>query len=111
MIEEILLNYLNNALSVPAYMEVPEKPPESYVIVEKTGGSEENHIFSSMFTVQSYAKTLYYAAKLNDEVKHVMYKAVQLPEICRVDLNSDYNYTDTQTKKYRYQAVFDIVHY
>lgn len=111
MIEEVLLNYLNNALTVPAFMEVPEQSPSAFVVIEKTGSSEENYIYSSIFTIQSYGKTLYYAAKLNDDVRHAMAKAIQLPEICRVELNSDYNYTDTQTKKYRYQAVFDIVHY
>ena len=28
--------------------------------------------------------------------------------IFKSSLNSDYNFTDTSTKKYRYQAVYDI---
>ena len=39
------------------------------------------------------------------------YNAIALEQIVSVSLNSDYNYTDTTTKEYRYQAVFDIVHY
>jgi len=34
-----------------------------------------------------------------------------LNEIGKVKLNSDYNFTDTVTKQYRYQAVYDISHY
>ena len=29
----------------------------------------------------------------------------------KYNLNSDYNFTDTETKEYRYQAVFDINYY
>ena len=35
---------------------------------------------------------------------------VNLPEIGRSQLNSDYNFTDTTTKGYRYQAVFDLIY-
>ena len=37
--------------------------------------------------------------------------AVELDEVARVDLNTNYNYTDPETKQPRYQAVFDVVHY
>ena len=36
---------------------------------------------------------------------------VALDEVSKVSLNSDYNFTDAATKRYRYQAVFDIIHY
>lgn len=38
MIEKVVLNYLLERMGVPVYMEEPEKPPQSYVIIEKTGG-------------------------------------------------------------------------
>ena len=31
--------------------------------------------------------------------------------ISRVELNSDYNFTDTSTKRYRYQAVYNFIYY
>ena len=37
-----------------------------------------------------------------------------LPELDAVSasrLNSDYNFTDTTTKRYRYQAVYDLVYF
>ena len=34
-----------------------------------------------------------------------------LDEVSACRLNSDYNFTDTTTKHYRYQAVFDLVFY
>ena len=33
------------------------------------------------------------------------------PKISRVQLNSDYNFTDTAQKRHRYQAVYDITFY
>ncbi|KZK42749.1 Phage-associated protein [Lactococcus cremoris] len=54
---------------------------------------------------------MYEAAKLNEKLKEVVEQLIELNEISNVSLNSDYNFTDTETKEYRYQAVFDINHY
>ncbi len=111
MIEKIILDYLNGALSVPAYMEVPRRAPESYVLIEKTGSSEANHIKEATLAVQSIAPTLYEAATLNEAVKTAMDGSISLAEVARARCNSDYNFTDTTTKSYRYQAVYDITYY
>jgi hypothetical protein len=51
------------------------------------------------------------AAELNETVKDLMDDIVALDEIVRSEINTDYNYTDTTKKQYRYQAVYDITHY
>ena len=57
------------------------------------------------------------AITLNDEVKDALlgdndsYGIIDLDEIIQIELNSDYNFTDTETKEYRYQAIFNITHY
>lgn len=113
MIETIVRDYLNQI--VPACMELPEKFPdkpfEPFVVIEKIGGGKENHISSSQLAVQSYGNTLFEAAVLNERVKELMEQMVALDEVSKVSLNSDYNFTDAATKRYRYQAVFDIIHY
>lgn len=112
MIEKILLDYLTEALEdVPCYMEVPEDAPDAFVVLEKTGSGKINHICSATIAVQSYGATLYDAAELNERVKAAMEDSITLDGITAVGLNSDYNYTDTATKNYRYQAVFDVHHY
>lgn len=112
MIEKIILDYLNTTLpDVPVYMEVPEDRPAVFVVIEKTGSSRINHIDSATIAVQSYAASLYDAAALNERVKATMLDAITLDSISRVALNSDYNYTDTASKHYRYQAVFDVTFY
>ena len=108
MIEEILIKYLNDNLDVEAYCERPKSLPDSYVIIENSGTSEENCIKSSMVIIQSIAPTLLDAMKLNEKVVNLMNDAHELPELFSCHLNSYYNFTDTSTKEYRYQCVFDI---
>lgn len=110
MIEEKILNYLAGQLEVPVRMEVPEDAPDEFVVIEKTGSGMENYIYTATFAVKSYAPSMYEAAALNEMVKDTMSGLTTLPCVSRSALNSDYNFTDTTEKRYRYQAVFDIVH-
>lgn len=113
MIEKTIMDYLNEHLEVPVWLELPEgeETPESYVLLEKTGSGRKDHISTATFAVQSYGKRMIDAARLNEQVKAAMDSLVTLNEVSRSALNSDYNFTDTQKKQYRYQAVYDIVHY
>ena len=111
MIEEILLDYLETAAEVPVYLEIPENMPARFIILEKTGSGCEDHIFSATMAVQSYAKSLYEAAALNETVKGALLYGQTPDGIGRVKLNSDYNFTDPDLDRYRYQAVYDITHY
>lgn len=114
MIETTILDYLNSVqdLDVPVYMEVPKNPPANFYLLDKTGSTLTNHIYRSTFAIQSYAPSLYEAAEANEVIKDLMLDGLlEEPEIASVTLNSDYDYSDTQSKRYRYQAVFDIVHY
>lgn len=114
MIELIVLNYLKSALTVPIEMEKPTDATE-FVLIEKTGGGQSDHVESATFAIQSWSDSLYKAAELNDKVKEAMlgdgtntYGITADTSISKCSLNSDYNYTDTMTKSYRYQAVFDL---
>lgn len=111
MIEAIIIQYLNETLGLPVYAEVPAKAEKEFCIVEKTGSSTQNYIRSATVAVQSYSDSLLKAAKLNERVIRAMEELSGLEEVSSCDLNSDYNYTDTSTKRYRYQAVFDITHF
>ena len=111
MIEATIMEYLSGALDVPCYMERPPGAPGTFAVLEKTGESRENYINTAILAVQSYAPTLLPAAELNEQVKTAMFGAAQLPGVAAVHLNSDYNFTDTSSKTYRYQAVFDVTYY
>lgn len=111
MIEVIILQYLETTLAYPVYMLRPADPPERYYLLELTGASLSETIFSATLALQSYAPTLFEAAEMSRAVIDAMIDAVTLDEVARVDLNTNYNYTDPETKQPRYQAVFDVVHY
>lgn len=111
MIEKIVLDYLGAKLSVPAYMETPKDPPKEYVLLEKTGGGETNYIERATLAIKSIsALSLYRAAQINEDVKAAMRKILILPQISRAQRNTDYNFTNPQTKQYRYQAVYDMTY-
>ncbi|RHP05604.1 hypothetical protein [Dorea sp. AF36-15AT] len=111
MVEKTIKDYLQTSLGIPVRLEEEDNLGNEYVLIEKTGSGAEDHIKRATLAIQSYSMSLYGAAELNERVKEAMEKCIELDDICRCDLNSDYNYTDTSRKKYRYQAVFDIVHY
>jgi hypothetical protein len=113
LIEQVIYDYLKSVSGVPVYLEhAPGTNGTRRIVIEKTGGGEYGALKNATFAVQSYGLTIVAAAELNNHVKNWMKKAPQtLEEICDVDLNSDYNFTDTESKEYRYQAVFDLVYY
>lgn len=111
MIEKTILDYLGEHLSVPVYMEEPINKPASYVLIERTGSSESDLIETTTLALQSYGASLYDAAVLNMAVKARIKQAVELPSVSAVYINSDYNFTDTETKRYRYQCVAVVTHF
>ena len=112
MIAKDLLDFLNNyeALGAPAYMEVPKELTD-FILLDQTGTSTTNHITTTTIAVQSYGKTLWDAMQLNEKVKDAMQQFVWHDNVARVELETDYNFTNTETKQYRWQAVFQITHY
>lgn len=110
MIETLIIDYLSEHLEVFVGMEAPEETTD-YVLIDKTGSSRTNHIITSSFAIQSYGATLYDAMLLNAEVTEAMDGLIELDQITKVELETDYNFTNTETKQYRWQSVYNITHY
>ena len=110
MIEETIQNYLREN-AFPCYLSVPEKPSGNFCVLEKTGSSYKDGIFTATLAVQSYGSSDYAAAQLSHRVVQTMLDTDTLPEIVSCTLNTDYNFPDTTRKLPRYQAVFEVVHY
>ena len=109
MIEKTVKEYLELNIDVPVYLEIPANPPEKYVVIEKTAGGEENHLEIATLAIQSVSeKSLYNAAELNEQVKKTLRSIVFETGIMKCKLNTDYNFTDTVKKVYRYQAVYNL---
>ena len=111
MIETTVLDYLRDRLGVPVTMEVPEGASGTFVVLERTGAERHDHIRRMSLAVQSYAPTLLQAAQLDDAVIEAMLALPTLDQVGACKLERDYNFTDTETIKYRYQAVFAVTYY
>lgn len=112
MIEETVFNYLKYHLSVPVYTNEPEKKDPEYVVLEKTGGNITNKITESTIAIQCYGKTKYRACALMEEVITTMTDGlITLDDISEVVVNGSSDFTDTTTKRPRYQSIFIITHY
>lgn len=111
MIEKIILDYLveSDVLSNKVFLEAPSNPPEEYLIIEKTGSGRSDCINSATVAIKSVSKkSLYNACYINEQVKAVMLEMPEIKGVYSVKLNTDYVFNNTQTKEYRYQAVFQI---
>lgn len=118
MIEADVRNYLAEKIDVPVFLELPEVPSEDYpvwpdrfVLVEKIGERKTNHICTASVALQSYSmKSMYEAASLDEAVRDAMENIVSVSSVGSSRMQSNYNFTDTRTKRYRYQCVFDIAY-
>lgn len=114
MIEEIVREHLIDTIQLPAYLEEPERPPRKYMLIEKAGSSDgaAHAVGKAMIAVQSIsADSLVSAALLNEQVKQAMWRLEADSRVTKVVCNSDLNYTDPETHRYRYQALFEITYY
>ena len=110
MIIKTLLDFLAEDLQIGVYVEQPSQQTD-YILLDQTGSSRTNFITTTTIAVQSYGSTLYEAMLLNDRVKGAMERFAELNEVARVELETDYNFTNTATKQHRWQAVYLITHY
>ena len=115
LVEKVILDYLTEQLAasqrydVGVYMEMPEQPlPSNFIVIEKTGSARINRVCTDNIALQSCATSLLGAAQLNQLTKTLMDGIISLPAIGAAHLDTDYNFTDPETKVYRYQAIFRI---
>ena len=108
MVELVILEYLKGHLGVPVFLEELGVRNGEFVLFERTSSSKINQINSATFAFQSYADSMYGAAMLNEKVKKTVESMIELDFFASIKLNSDYNFTDTESKRYRYQAVYDV---
>lgn len=112
MIEELLRNFLDENLSAPVFLNVPKDHPAEYYELEKTGGSRSDFIWESVFALKAYGETDYRAAVMIRDANNILLdKAIERPEISKVELNSTADFKDTEKKLPRYQSVFVVTHY
>ena len=112
MIELIVKQHLEqNIENIPVVFEQPAEKPDQYILIDKSGSGRANYINEAVMAIQSYGKTLSDALTLNERVKTVMYDLIRVHKVSKCELDTDYNFSDKDTKTYRYQAVFNIIYH
>lgn len=112
MVETALRAYLADVVDVPVYLDTPPTHGPSYVTIERVGSGRSDRLTTYRMAIQSYGSSKAEAAALNEAVKEAMLTdVVYMDDIGGIRLDSDYDYTDTSTKSYRYQAVYEVVYY
>ena len=111
MIEQLILDWLTER-DFPAVTEIPEGwTGGALVTIEKVGSSWRQALEEDTVAIQSYGDSLYEAAALNQAVCAAMLELHESAAVCYCRKNSDYNWTDTEKHRYRYQAIFDVLWY
>lgn len=120
IVEKKICDFLNARLDVPAYMERPASLTKdtfsyygldgAYVIIERAGGTERNEISTAMFAVKSIAPSLFNAAMLDSLVVKALKDFPAVDNISSCEVITHYNFTDTTTKEYRYQATVAVTY-
>lgn len=114
MIETILIKYLTEqnieSIGDNVYAEVPAKDiPDNYLVISKLGSSEQDGIYHASVSIDSISnKSLLKAMTINEAVREVMETFAETEAVHSCKFNSDFNNTNTATKEYRYEAVFDF---
>ena len=114
IIEKEILDFLIaqdlDGIGENVYCERPLEPPDEYILIERTSGSKTNKIEQAMIAIQSIStESMYRAMVIDSLVVDAMELMAEYDDsIFGCHLNSHYNFTNTQTKEYRYQAVFLI---
>jgi len=107
LIEEIIKKYLDDELSVDAFLEVPDSIPTSFVVFHVIDRGKSDQINMATVEFMSYAETKYDAASLDEEIRELMEEIDDHPDVaCRFGGGNDTN--DTTLKRYRYRCYFNF---
>ena len=110
-IEEYIIDYLAERLSVGVSGSVPHPMPAEFITVEKTGSSLADRIHGATIAVQSWSTSRASAAALCELVTRAMLASVAEGSISECRLTASYNNPDLETHKPRYSASFEVTHY
>lgn len=110
MIEQIIRDYLLTVLTVPVVTERMQNPPLRYCIIERTSENCANYLRTAAIAIQTYAESMYEAAKLCETVITEMEGLKAVDAVSGVWYETSYNFTDGTSGQYRYQAVFTVAY-
>ena len=109
-IEQTIISVLSELLPVPVAAEIPPGPPDSYIIVEKTGQREENLLYTGSVVLLSNAPTMAEAIRIDAAARRAMRELTRVPGVFRVNLENSYNNTTRAIKNRQYLSEYEIIY-
>lgn len=109
--ERTVVDYLNGRkLSATAYYDAPSKRPSTFIVVERTGGTDDELVIERpMLDIQCWATSRRDAAVLADEVKGAMRSMPDELDCCfYADVTSTFRDYDLESGTPRYHVVAEI---
>ncbi|MBR3330718.1 MAG: hypothetical protein IKG25_05805 [Mogibacterium sp.] len=112
--EVFFIQYLERALpAVTVVADVPDKggePSQDFLTVELVGASVKDQVSVATLAIDSWSTTRAKAMDLSAEVKDVMFKALEEPEVSFVELNTEYNNPRLSTRHPRYRTMWRVTY-
>lgn len=113
-IEALVIEWLGTVVSdYPVSGDKPTKPPEKFILVDRTGGPREAMVLDrAEILIEVYHKTSRFTA--SDKAGDIADLIPQLPayaaDITHAKVNSVVNLDDTLAQYHRYQIYCDVYH-
>lgn len=108
-IETKIIDYLKKK-GFQVYANVPSNRPTSFVTVERTGGSHDSVVIDRpTVAIQAWSDKRLSASELAYSIRDALIGMVSEVNICKVSINSIYNFPDPVSGVSRYQMIIDFV--
>jgi len=113
-IEALVIEWLGTVVSdYPVSGDKPTKPPEKFILVDRTGGAREAMVLDrAEILIEVYHKTsrLNASEKANEIADRIVELEAYDHNITHADINSVVSLDDTQSQYHRYQIYCDVYH-
>ena len=107
-IETKIIDYLKKK-GFQVYANVPSSRPTSFVTVERTGGSHDSVVIDRpTVAIQAWSDKRLSASELAYSIRDALIGMVSEVNICKVSINSIYNFPDPVSGVSRYQMIIDF---
>lgn len=108
--EAILIGFLNEHGTIPAYGDVPATRPSAFITLERTGGQHTRVVDEGTFAVQVWAASRAEAMLSADETADLLITAPALVDaVASLAVLSVYNFPDPDSGTPRYQLTVTAV--
>ena len=105
--DQIVLDYLR-AHGFAAFVEVPKSPPESFVTIDRVGGSREVAVDRPQYAIQCWASSKAKASDLANEVSGAFVYLRSGGKISAAKVSNSYNFPDPDSHMQRYQLTVSL---